>query len=218
MLIKEDYEDAVFKANHIRSILKYSSIPAAKTVVDIGCGDGLVLLEFHRIYPTTSCFGFDTDASVISKAYDHEDGEVCFQRRDFILQPFQHHITLLIDVLEHQEDPYTFLRKLKPYSKLKVLHIPLENTCLTMLYPTFQKHQHDTVGHRWYFTKDTAFQMLEDCGYKIIRWEYTHCYKLSRWYGWKDAVLKPVRYILFAIWPDIAQRMVGGCSVMVVAE
>jgi hypothetical protein len=74
------------------------------------------------------------------------------------------------------------------------------------------------VGHIHYFTKDTALALLEDTGYKVIDHFYTSGATELGGLGWKTRLMKGPRQALYAMNPDAAARVLGGYSLMVLAE
>jgi hypothetical protein len=73
------------------------------------------------------------------------------------------------------------------------------------------------VGHLHYFMKDTALSTLEDTGYKILDYFYTPQHvDLAK--TLKAQLLKLPRKMLFAMHPDLMVRLLGGYSLLVLAE
>jgi len=216
---RENMEDAQWKAGYIKRFIQMIPPKPIVHICDIGCGTGLVLKSLKDVMDTPAIYsGFDISEEAIAIAEEYTDRYVKFYCEDYTSNPKNPDVVLLIDVIEHVEDPYAFIKKIRDTSRYVIFHIPLENHCLSMLYPKFQQGQHDKVGHLHYYTRDTALQLLKDCGCEIICWEYTDAYTLSRTHGFKDAILKPVQKILFAISPDHASQIVGGVSLMVLCK
>jgi hypothetical protein len=74
-----------------------------------------------------------------------------------------------------------------------------------------------SVGHVHYFTKETALATLKDTGYEIIDYFYTNGSELPN-RGWKANLMKLPRKMSFLIDQDLAARMLGGFSLMVLAK
>ena len=126
---------------------------------------------------------------------------------------------LTIDVVEHVDDYYGFLRKLKAKSGYFVFHIPLDLSCRTVMKPHVLLQQRQSVGHIHYFTKETAIWMLQDTGYELIDWVYTKpvidFFPAS---SYKRFIKKLLRNISFAINKDWSVKKWGGYSIMVLAK
>ena len=82
-------------------------------------------------------------------------------------------IALIIDVIEHVEDYFDFLRKVKKKANYKIFHIPLDLSVLNVLRASTILAKRNDVGHIHYFTKEIAFRTLIDTGYTIVDYFYT---------------------------------------------
>lgn len=214
-----DVEDAPWKADLIfRMLQKHRLEP--KTICEVGCGSGEILHHLQQRMPVSCEF---TGYEISPQAY-----ELCKQRTNerlcFLLKNFSDDddtswdLILLIDLIEHLEDYFQFLREIKGKSQYKILHIPIEMFALSALYPQFLLGQRKKVGHLHYFSKETALQMLRDLGFEIIDYSYTAGYALPRDYGLKDKLLKIPRWIFFPASNDLTVRVFGGYSLLVLVK
>jgi len=214
-----DVEDAPWKADLIfRMLQKHRLEP--KTICEVGCGSGEILHHLQQRMPVSCEF---TGYEISPQAY-----ELCKQRTNerlcFLLKNFSDDddtswdLILLIDLIEHLEDYFQFLREIKGKSQYKILHIPIEMFALSALYPQFLLGQRKKVGHLHYFSKDIALQMLRDLGFEIIDYSYTAGYALPRDYGLKDKLLKIPRWLFFPASNDLTVRVFGGYSLLVLVK
>jgi len=75
----------------------------------------------------------------------------------------------------------------------------------------------NTVGHLHYFCKDTALESLKDSGYNIVDYFYTAgSNDLPN--SIKSSILKLPREVVFTINQDLAVRLLGGYSLLVLAK
>jgi hypothetical protein len=74
------------------------------------------------------------------------------------------------------------------------------------------------VGHIHYFTKETALATLSDCGYKVIDYFYTSGSNDLSGNGLRSKLIKIPRKVLYSINKDIAVRLLGGFSLLVLAK
>jgi hypothetical protein len=123
---------------------------------------------------------------------------------------------LLIDVIEHVEDYYTFLRNLRPKATYKLLHIPLEITAVNLLRKKTLLKIRETYDIQ-YFTKDLALAALEDAGYEVLDYMYTPR-NLELAPSFKRKLMIPPRKLAFALNQDFACRVLGGFSLLVLAK
>ena len=125
---------------------------------------------------------------------------------------------MAIDVFEHVEDYIGFLRNFRPKGRYKVFHIPLDLSVQFVLRGSSLLAGRKMVGHIHYFTKETALATLNDSGYQVIDYAYTNISLDFHRYGWKNRLMRLPRKILFAIHKDIAVKILGGFSLLVLAE
>jgi hypothetical protein len=127
-------------------------------------------------------------------------------------------IALAVDVFEHVENYFGFLRRLKAKAEYKIFHIPLDLSVQTVLRASPIIKWRRSVGHIHYFTKETALETLKDTGYEILDYFYTAGSLELPNRGWKTNVLKIPRKIAFAANKDLAVRLLGGYSLLVLAK
>jgi 2-polyprenyl-3-methyl-5-hydroxy-6-metoxy-1,4-benzoquinol methylase len=125
-------------------------------------------------------------------------------------------IVLAIDVLEHVEDYFGFLRALKSKGDYKIFHIPLDMSVHAVLRKSIFNAQRKGVGHLHYFTKETALETLKDAGYEILDHFFTTaCLDMHGQYTLKSRM---VRKMCYTVNKDFAVRLIGGFSFMVLAR
>ena len=125
---------------------------------------------------------------------------------------------MIIDVIEHIEDYFFFLRKVKKKANYKIFHIPLDLSILNIFRVSPIIAKRNNVGHIHYFTKETAFETLKDTGYTIVDYFYTSGSIDLPNQSWKSNLLKIPRKILFFLNKDLAVRILGGYSLMILAK
>ena len=79
-------------------------------------------------------------------------------------------------------------------------------------------HARNSVGHLHHFVKDTALATREDSGYKIIDYFYTAGALELPTISLKTKLANLPRKILFYFNQDLAVRLFGGFSLMVLTE
>lgn len=211
-------EDSAWKAQHIENMLRsHNLIP--RSVCEVGCGAGEVLIELAKRLPReTSYDGFEISPDAYRICSQKSTESVRFHLSDLLTTGEYFDLLLAIDVFEHVEDCFTFLRKLKEHSQYQVFHIPLELSALMVARPEPLMHQRRTVGHLHHFNKETALATLTDTGYQVIDWFYTSGRTELGDLGWKTQVLKIPRKALYRMSQDTAVRLLGGYSMMVLTR
>lgn len=214
-----DSEDSPWKAEQILKIIHRNNLNP-KTICEVGCGAGEILRQLQNKMDTSCSFeGYEISPQAYEMCLRNENDRLQFKLKDFIQEGnvfFE--IILLIDVIEHFEDYFTFLRNIRSKSAYKILHIPLEFFALSAVYQTFILKQRENVGHLHYFTKDLAIQILKDLDYEVIDYFYTPGYSLGHDYGFKDRLINIPRELLFPFISDLTVRLFGGYSLMVLLK
>lgn len=210
-------EDAAWKARHILEILRELGLQP-KTVADVGCGAGGVLANLQSELLGTECDGFDISSQSIEIARTHERPGLRFHARDFVSQEGSFDLLLCLDVFEHVDDYLGFLRKLATRAEHVVFHIPLDMSTLGVA-RRWHLQTRASLGHLHYFSVDTARETLRDTGYEILAERSIDGDAEERkLHGWKSAVVRSVRRLLFTVAPTFAIRHLGGRSLMVLAR
>jgi len=127
-------------------------------------------------------------------------------------------LVMAIDVFEHVEDYFGFLRKLKNRGTYKIFHIPLDLSVQSVLRSSPILKERSSVGHIHYFTKETALETLRDTGYEVVDYFYTNSSLELKNRGWKANLMKLPRALFYSIHKDLSVRIFGGFSLLVLAK
>jgi hypothetical protein len=125
---------------------------------------------------------------------------------------------LMIDVIEHVEDCFAMLRAVQGKGKLKIFHIPLDLSAQTVLREVPLIKWRRELGHLHFFTKSLALMTLKKADYEIIDHFYTKTDIELGNRGWRANLMKVPRSFLFSLNEDLAARLFGGFSLMVLAR
>jgi len=164
--------DSPWKAQQILKMIKRAGLKP-QSVCEIGCGAGAILANLQKSNPECSFTGYEISPQAFQLAAAKSNHGLRFfhKTRPEAGQAFD--LLLVIDVMEHVEDCFDFLRKLQPHGKDFILHIPLDLSALSVVreWPLMKRRR--GVGHLHYFTKATALATLEDAGYQVRDYFYT---------------------------------------------
>jgi SAM-dependent methyltransferase len=212
-------EDSPFKAAWIHALLERNRL-SPERVGEVGCGAGGVLAGLRERMPGTAFTGYEVSPQAHELCLRREAPGLEYRLADLRAEDpaVSFDLLLCIDVLEHVEDCFGFLRTLRGRAPYTVFHIPLELFALSMLYRGFLLSQWRRSGHVHYFTRDLALTLLADCGYEVVDTCYTPGYTLPHAYGWKDSVANVARRMVYPVAPDLAVRLFGGYSLLVLAR
>ena len=167
-------EDSAWKARQIvRAIQMLPTMP--RSVCDVGCGAGEILRQLElQLAPESQIefVGYDISPQAIALARSRESPGTKFLLGDARLDPRHFDLCLCIDVFEHVEDCFGFLRDIRHKADYFIFHIPLDLNCESLL-RNFVMETRRLYGHVHYFTRDTSLAMLQECGYTLLREFYT---------------------------------------------
>ncbi len=212
-------EDAAWKVSQIVRMMRRHKL-SSKRICDVGCGSGDVLKQLQSILPDDCLFwGYDTAPYAIGLCKAKENESLHFELKDIVRDdtPF-FDLILIIDVVEHIEDYYGFLRALIRKGAFKIFHIPLDISLQSVLRPKYILSARDKVRHIHYFTKELALRSLREIGYEVLDYFYTTWLIDCRPKSKLSVIAKLASKILFPLNQDLTVRIFGGSSLMVLAK
>jgi SAM-dependent methyltransferase len=206
------FEDSAFKAGQVLRMLRRHPEVNLGSICDIGCGSGGVLAELERQLDSAAWFtGYEVSpqAHALSRRLESS-------RREYVLgDPFADarffDLALSLDVVEHVEDCFGFVRQCGAKATWKIYHIPLDVSVSTLLRGT---NCWDSVGHLHLFTRETALKTVEHSGQSVIDCFLTPV-ALERPHRPATRFTNIPRRILPKL---LASRMFGGYSIMILAK
>jgi SAM-dependent methyltransferase len=212
-------EESPWKAAQVARMMKQNGI-VPKTVCEVGCGAGEVLRQLQK-HLNDECVlaGYDVSPQAFELCKGKSNERLHFKLADIRQEKGAFFdVVLVLDVIEHLEDCYAFLRSIKSISQYKIFHIPLDLSVQTVLRGKPLLNDREHFGHIHYFTKDTALRTLEDVGYRVIDHFYTAVSIDIPSDLLKSHLLRLPRKLLFSIHRDLAVRILGGYRLLVLAS
>ena len=212
-------EESQWKAQQIiRSLNKNHLMP--KTICEVGCGAGEVLKQLEE-YMNQEClfWGYEISPQAFELSQSSANERLRFQLTDIRKEKeASFDLILVLDVIEHLEDYFSFLRDIKLKSRYKIFHIPLDLSVQTILRRKALLKVRSSYGHLHYFTKEIAIQTLQDSNYKVLDVFYTARATGLPSHEFVRNLLRWPRKLLYALNQDLAARTLGGWSLLVLAE
>ncbi len=188
-------------------------------ICEIGCGAGEILRQLQNNISTQTLFyGYDISPNAKEFWKERENETLKFFHQDLLsIQTGIFDLLLCIDVIEHVEDYMMFLRALQKKATYKLFHIPLEMSVLNVIRHHNLSVSRTKAGHLHYFLRKLPILTLEDTGYKIIDWFYTP-FGIEKALTLKAKLLKLPRHLISLINLDFSVRLIGGQSLLVLAQ
>jgi cyclopropane fatty-acyl-phospholipid synthase-like methyltransferase len=210
-------EDSPWKARQIADMIRRNGL-VFDTLCEVGCGTGEILLNLSRVFPAARMTGYEISPHAYERAKAKETEAVAFRLGDANDFGETYDIVVIADVIEHVEDYIAFIKRLKKVGRKAIFHIPLDLSVQSVLRSWPILGLRSSVGHLHYFYKETALATLRDCGYTIL----DHAYTASRLelpnQALSSRVMRLPRRMLHAVNADLAVRLLGGYSLLVLAE
>lgn len=212
-------EDSSWKAKQIFKMMKRNNI-MPKTICEVGCGAGEILSQLqYNMNKECIFWGYEISPPAFKLCKERFNERLHFKLKDFLQEKdVFFDLILLIDLIEHLEDYFSFLREIKPKSQYKILHIPLDLFVLKLVFHYTILRARESAGHIHLFTKDIALQILKDIDYEILDCFYTAGSIELPVKSIENYFAKLPRKIFFSIHKDFAVRIMGGYSLMVLCK
>jgi hypothetical protein len=214
-----DRKDAPWKASQVLSMLSKNQLKP-RTICEIGCGSGDILVDLLKSLPDVSMTGFDISPQVVQFWEQHQDvSGIQFHLGDFHkINQDRYELLLMLDVFEHVPDPFSFLENSRSCADYFIFHIPLDLSVTSVARGSTLMRSRNQVGHLHYYTKDLALATLQDTGYEIIEWCYTGAYLNVPNRSLKTRLAAIPRQLMFAVNKDLGVRLLGGETLIVLAK
>ncbi len=211
-------EESPWKAKQIMQMVARNSL-TPKTICEVGCGAGEVLRQLQeRMNPACMFWGYEISPQAFELSKSRANDQLHFKLTNINQEEEAFFdLILILDVIEHVEDCFSFLRDLKTKSQYKIIHLPLDLSVQSILRPNGLLDVRQAYGHIHYFTKNIAIEMLKDVGYEVLDYFYA-----PRSIGLANTLLKklliPPRVLFFSLRKDLAVRVLGGYSLLVLVK
>ena len=203
--------DAVFKAEWIAPYIQ------GQKIAEIGCGSGGILQSLSVRFPSKNFTGYEISKTAYDLFLENDNPNIQYFNNDFFSNNKKYDQILAIDLIEHLNDPFTFLINLKNYANRFIFHIPLE---FNFIYLFFNKHldTYNQYGHLHFFDKDFILKILENTGYSVDVWEFTPIALIKKEKNNKTKLLNSFRSILFRFNKELTVKLLGGYSLLCICR
>ena len=212
-------EDSPWKAQNILMMLKKHELKL-KTICEVGCGAGEILKQLSQHLPDDIEYdGYEISPQAYALCQQRKNDRIRFHLKDLMEDDTVYFdLALAMDVVEHIEDYLGFLRNFHEKASYKLFNIPLALSVQTVFRDHSLINAWNKVGHIHNFTQKTALMALESTGYEIIDYALTAGAMTLPSRSLKRNVAKIPRKLLFFLNKELAAKLLGGFSLLVLAK
>jgi SAM-dependent methyltransferase len=190
-----------------------------RTVCEVGCGAGEILRCLQEQLPADcELTGYEISPQAFELARTRQNDRLKYHLGDVSADPRHFDLMLVMDVIEHLEDYYSFLRKVRDHGDRVIAHIPLD-MCVNHLWRQRPLAElRSVVGHIHSFTKESALAAFRETGFQVVDHFYTTWAIEFPPRTWRRRLARYPRKIAYGISPDLTARVLGGFSLLVLAQ
>jgi SAM-dependent methyltransferase len=210
-------EDSPYKAKLVSNAIARTGIKF-QACADVGCGAGLVTELLAKEFPSSTFKGFELSEDA-RQFWDqrHPLDNLSFVVDDLLESPEEFDLVICLDVIEHVEDYFGFLRKLRGRGKYFVFNIPLDMNVMKLVTPGI-RYAREEVGHLHYFNRYTALQALKDTGYRVQDSYLSSSITSTMPRNIRQAAILPMRLLSRVMGKRLATTVLGGASLVATAS
>jgi SAM-dependent methyltransferase len=191
---------------------------AGRTVVEIGCGSGLLLQMVSR-HLGAHGVGVDLSASILTKARRTSPGLSFVQANAEQLPLALRRCDLIVfaDLVEHVPHPREFLASLGEAPQVAML-VPLESGWFSDLVYRYRRligkpTNYETCGHLHRWTVRSALRLIRSAGLQVVAHEVRPG-KFTQYTTWRGRLYGALSGALSRAWPGLHQRVFGGYTLL----
>jgi SAM-dependent methyltransferase len=209
-------EDAPFKAREIVKLLARHPEVRTDTICEIGCGAGGILTELQKLLPRRTTFtGYEISPQAHALSTKMPTVKCEYVLGDAFADVSVFDLVLVMDVVEHVEDCFSFLRRTTQKGRWKLYHIPLDAHASAIVRGT---NAWDGVGHIHLFTIETALKSVQHAGQRVVDWTLTDAALAKANKSVRTRMANFVRLAVGKFSRKLAARLIGGYSILILAE
>jgi cyclopropane fatty-acyl-phospholipid synthase-like methyltransferase len=211
-------EDSEWKASKVLQMLHRNHLEVG-SIVEVGCGAGEVLACLQKSMSSDCVFrGYEIAPDAYRMCHSRANDRLSFSMQWSNPEiEGRADLAMALDVVEHVEDYFSFLRNLREQGEYCILHVPLDLSLQSLLFNLPQRVR-KTAGHLHYFTAPILQNAVRDCGFTIIDSIYTRpgIERPSKSLAGKLA--RYPRLVGAAVNEPWAALILGGFSMMILAK
>jgi len=163
---------AIEKTNSVSELIQRNNIKA-RSLLELGCGTGAVIVECARRGLAETFTAVDYSGEAIDYLKSRAPAINCLRAditdADFLLKD-RFDVIVLSHVLEHLEEPLQFLRAIRERFRFQylIVEVPLEDLLMARVKSLFCNQKHQPAGHVQFFTGTAINVLLRSAGFEIV--------------------------------------------------
>jgi len=210
-------EDSPYKVNFVLKAIQQNKIEFSNCA-DVGCGAGLIIEILSEHFPKASFTGYDLSDDVIEIWNSRKiNSNLNYQKSNILLEEKYFDLIICLDVIEHIEDYYSFLRNIRLKGDNFIFNIPLDMNVMKILTPGIRLAREE-VGHIHYFNVYTAIKSLEDCGFTIVESQLSMAFLSIAPRNFRQFLALPFRFFSLIFGKRLSVKLFGGASLVIYAK
>ncbi len=158
---------AVGKADHALALTPITLRSGEIRLLDIGCGDGALIVELARRQPAWRFAGVEIAEAAVELAADRcRDADVrCYDGEALPWDAGAFELAVLSHVLEHVPDPVSVLREAARVATWVIVEVPLEDNVSARR--ASKRAVADDVGHIQRFSRESLARVAAQAGMRV---------------------------------------------------
>lgn len=208
-------EDAPFKARWILKMLARHPEIQPTSVCEIGCGAGGILAQLSAALPHCFLKGYDISPQAHEIAQRFSSDRCQFELGDAFSDPSYYDLVLAIDVVEHVENCFEFLRAARGKGRTKLYHFPLDANASKIVRGI---SEWDTIGHIHLFSIENAIKIVEHTGHRVLDQLLTDTALGTHQRLFRNHIANLLRWPMGMLSETFCARLLGGYSLLILAE
>lgn len=210
--------DAQWKARQVAGMLTKHNL-APISICDIGCGTGAVLDELRGLLPgPPSLTGYEVAPQALDLAPATRRRRIELVCGAYDVDDRSFDLLMSLDVFEHLEDYYGFLRAIRSKAPLAIFHIPIDTAVTSVLRPGPIMKSYQKVGHIQHFTRAAALEALRHSGYEVLDSEHTVPAREMPAVGVRQQIGRAARIVGAHVNVDLAARLMTGFPLLALCK